>query len=71
MWHGQTSFVHVCLKYEEANMREDDIIKQLVEKLKPLNPEKTPLFGSYALGRPCQAAGRVGIAHPTELYFNV
>ncbi|MCF6149874.1 MAG: nucleotidyltransferase domain-containing protein [Candidatus Kuenenia sp.] len=38
-WHGQASFVH---------------IKQLVEKLKPLNPEKSLLFGGYALERPCQ-----------------
>ena len=33
-------------------MREDDIIKQLVEKLKPLNPERVILFGSYAYGLP-------------------
>lgn len=35
-------------------MLNDALIKQLVERLKPLNPERAILFGSYALGQPCQ-----------------
>lgn len=31
---------------------EEDFKKQLIERLKPLNPEKVILFGSYAYGLP-------------------
>ncbi len=31
---------------------EEDIKNQLVERLKPLNPERVILFGSYAYGQP-------------------
>ncbi len=34
-------------------MLDDGLIKQLVERLKPLNPKRVILFGSNALGRPC------------------
>lgn len=30
----------------------NDLKKQLIEKLKPLNPERVILFGSYAYGQP-------------------
>ncbi|UJS16587.1 MAG: nucleotidyltransferase domain-containing protein [Candidatus Jettenia sp.] len=33
-------------------MINDDLLKQLVERLKPLNPERVILFGSYTSGRP-------------------
>jgi uncharacterized protein len=31
---------------------EEDLFSQIVEQLKPLNPEKIILFGSYAYGKP-------------------
>jgi len=31
---------------------DEDIKNQLVERLKPLNPERVILFGSYAYGQP-------------------
>ena len=33
-------------------MIDNDFLKQLVERLKPLNPERVILFGSSAFGRP-------------------
>lgn len=41
---------------KEVDMKIDrngnDLKKQLIEKLKPLNPERVILFGSYAYGQP-------------------